>query len=115
MCDEALKVIGDQPFHESQAIATFLIGVCHCENGLFELATKQFARSIVIAWNFNPILGERIDRAIVSQIKALQQVGKLKGKPDFVDGLMINIQHLTTEQDVSAVKHISSLLEKSSL
>lgn len=115
LCNEALKVIGDQPFHEPQAIATFLIGVCHCENGLFEIATKQFARSIVIAWNFNPILGERIDRAIVRQIKALKQLGKLQDEPDFVNGLMINIQRLTTDQDFSAIKHISSLLEKNSL
>lgn len=110
LCNQAITTIGDQQFHEPLAIATFLIGLWHIEAGNQEAAEKNFTKAIAIAWNFNPALGQRINRSIVRHIKTMNQLGKIKNLPDWVESILESTHQQVGEKYPTAINHLKALL-----
>ena len=110
LCSEAIEVIGNQPFHEPLAIASFLMGIWHFKSGDIEAAARQFAQAIAIAWNFNSVLGQRINRSIARHIKTMSQIGKNNNTLELAEAITERAQRLIEDQHSPAIDNLKSLL-----
>jgi tetratricopeptide (TPR) repeat protein len=112
LCDEAIEAIGDQPFHEPQAIATFLIGIWHFESDNAETGVKHFARAIAMAWNFNASLGQRVNRSVVRHIKTMSRIGKIKDGMAVIEAVMEKTRRAIGKEHPDGVKHIEAMFKE---
>lgn len=112
LCDEAIEVIGDQPFHEPQAIVTFLTGIWYFESGNIESAIKHFARAIAIAWNFNSSLGQRVNRSVIRHIKTMGRVGKIKDGKAAIEAIVEKTKQAIGKEHPEGVNHLEATIKE---
>jgi len=110
LCNEAIEVIGDQPFHEPLAIATFLIGIWYFEAGNTGATVKHFASAIAMGWNFNPVLGQRINRSVIRHFKTMNQLGKTQDLSGLKESILDSVRGMVKDEKSAAINHLRSLL-----
>lgn len=79
LTEEAAMLAEETQADEPLATAHMLLGlISHVQERDFRAAANHYAQAVVLAWEYNAVTGQRINRAIVRHLKDLVQHGKIK-------------------------------------
>ncbi len=112
-CEEAVRIIGNQPFFEPLAITSFLIGLCHWEAGDRTSAFDDFSSAIRLAWDFNSALGQRVNRSIVRHFQAMEQRDVRTDFAGSIEILAQRVRHGRGAHRTAAAEYLLSLSNSS--
>jgi hypothetical protein len=78
-------------------------------------AADHFTKAVVLAWEYHPVTGRRINRAILRHLEKVGQLGKMDVAQTICDYILQNGRQRLNGDNPSALQDFESFLERLSL